>query len=121
MDSLALSALVRNHANWVETRQSQIARNIAHVDTPGVNATQVDPFSKVLENARSGKTPGMMLTHANHISATPSNGAVGIQQMETPPVLEREMIALNETRHAHQLNVAIASAFHRMHIMAVKS
>lgn len=121
MDGVALTALVRNHAGWVETRQAQVARNIANIDTPGAKTLQIESFSKVLEQSRAGQMPGMALTHSRHISSSSSQNGVATKALNQTPVLEREMIALTETRRSHDLNIAIVGAFHRMQIAAVKS
>ena len=121
MDSVTLSALTRMHAGWVEARQALVARNIASVDVPGARTHQVESFSTLLERSATGAGAGMMATHDRHTASKLHTGSVASVSSARTPVLEREMIAMTETRRAHELNIAIAGAFHRMQIAAVKA
>lgn len=61
------SAAMAKHAG---ARQAVIAQNVAHADTPGYRAREMDKFSEVFTNARADT---MRSTRSNHIKTSPPN------------------------------------------------
>ncbi|MGL4405617.1 MAG: flagellar basal body protein [Notoacmeibacter sp.] len=99
-------------ARWLSMRQAVTAENVANASTPGFRAREVAAFEEVL--ARSSNTLRLD-QQANFDSNTwavrPSGNSVS---------LEEEMVRAGSIAHAYSLNTGIISAFHRMHLQAVR-
>ncbi len=97
-------------------RQTAIARNVAHADTPGYRATDIASFSDTYESDNTSFQ--MRTTRARH-SDKPLAGTSSFKLFETnDPIspngnsvsLETEMVKASETRHQHELALSIYSS-----------
>lgn len=125
MDPVHLFKLASDKAQWLATRQTAVANNIANANTPGYGAMDVEPFQSVLDKS----SMGMTATNAGHISTNASAGGFKLVQ-ETPPAfspdgapvrVEKELARSAEIRHEYELNTAIVKSFHRMLLQVAKS
>ncbi len=118
--------LAAKQAQWLSVRQSAIAGNIANINTPGYQALDVEPFSKVLDGTRVG----MNVTQASHLTGGAGLDDIAVRQREhdgtTLPsennvVMESELMSAGEVRRTFELNAAIVKAFNRMTMLVSKS
>ena len=125
MDPVHLFQLASARAQWLATRQTAVANNIANANTPGYGAMDVAPFESVLDKT----VIGMAATNAGHISASGSADGYKLVK-ETPPAfspdgkpvrIEKELARSSEIRSEYELNTAIVKSFHRMLMLVAKS
>jgi flagellar basal-body rod protein FlgB len=116
LDSIPLFAVLKSKMNWHQQRQTLLAQNVAHADTPGFKARDFAPF-KVEEIARRGQalTPvGVSRTSSAHIQGTAMaetrtdwNDDGGVGQEITPDgngvILEEEMIKVSGNAYDYQV------------------
>ena len=116
--------LASTQARWLSARQTAIAGNIANANTSGYAATDVEPFSKMLEGA-GGVT--LASTEPGHVGRS-VEASIRRHEIEGPKlmpsgnsvVVEDEFVKAGEVRRDFEMNVAIVKAFHRMLLTAVK-
>ena len=85
---------------WLGGRETVLAENVANINTPGLQASDLKPidFGKLL----SGESPGplqMVATSPGHIS-TPASGAKADQQkvdVPGPVQVEDQMMKVSDT------------------------
>jgi flagellar basal-body rod protein FlgB len=120
-----LFGLASRHAEWASLRQATITSNIANANTPDFKASDVEPFTAILnkthlEGAR---------TSAGHIALTDvglrSSRAKGSDTWEVHESgnsvnIEQEMLKANEVNGAFSFNTSIVRAFHRMMLASVR-
>ena len=94
-----LTELARVHADWLALRQEAVAGNIANADRPGHRAGVAPSFEAVVDGAT-----GTRATAAAR-AILPSENSVD---------LASELIEGGRVAKEHDLNAAIAGAFHRM-------
>lgn len=120
-----LFQLTSQRLNWLAGRQSIIAQNIAHANTPNYSAKSSEPFESVL-NAGSFK---VATTHANHVQSPQQivktfHNEGGDEQERTHSMnsvsIEKEMIAASEVKGSFALTTAVSKAFQRMTLLSVK-
>lgn len=123
MSEIYLSKLAGSNANWLSTRQTLIAGNVANSSTPGYKSVDVKPFSEALKS--TGLTASK--THSMHLtSASGSSGGVGTEMEKSWETyhsganvsLPQEMIKSGEVSTAYQLNTSVMKSFHRMVVSA---
>ena len=123
MDIFSLASV---HSAWGAARQSVIAGNIAHADTPDFKAKDIAPFSAEVKAANLR----MSTTHAGHIQ--PSGAAVAghsskadvpweVSHSGNSVTLEQELIKSGEVQRALSLNHAIVKSFHRMMLSGLRT
>lgn len=123
MDIFSLASV---HSSWGAARQAIIAGNIAHADTPGYKAKDIEAFSAEVKAANLR----VNTTHARHIqpSGTAANGYASFQ--DTPwevshsgnsVTLEQELIKSGAVQREMSLNHAIVKSFHRMMLAGLRS
>ena len=71
MEPVHLFALVSSQRDWLSTRQSLVAQNIANIDTPGYRALDVAPFAQVLD--KTGFE--MAASSTGHLRMTPGDAS----------------------------------------------
>ena len=104
--------LARELAGYATQRQGRIAENVANADTPGYRARDLVAFSQYY--ASSGDAD-MRATRAGHVHmAEISKPAAMVVDTRTEPSpngnsvsLETEMIRQAETRHQHDMALAV--------------
>ena len=117
VNDTALMQISLQNLDWLNTRQTLIASNVANASTPGYKARDVRPFADTLEQV--GMTASS--THAGHFSDSAAL-APGIgDRGETPWAtyhsggnvsLEQEMVKASEVSAAYRLNTSIIRSFH---------
>ncbi len=91
---IGIFALAEQKLSWIDTRQKQLAQNIANADTPGYKPRDVQPFSSVLNQfdvapARTspmhlvGFSQGQPGTTAEAGETAPDGNAVSIESEMT--------------------------------------
>lgn len=126
MGPLYLLELASSQARWLELRQSTIAANVAHANTPGFKARDVEPFNKILD----GMPVRLAATSPVHIqlSAAETETRTNAKKDSWEVVhsgnsvsLEQEMIKAGDVHRDYSLNAAIVRSFHRMMLAGAKS
>lgn len=120
-----LFQLASQHMAWLAQRQSVIAANIAHADTPGYRAREVLPFAAVLGHAGES----LSTTHAAHL-ALARHDSPDIASVERRPwdqshsgntvSVERELIEASQSVRMMNIDAAITRSFHRMILTSLK-
>lgn len=104
---LPLFQALKSKMQWHQTRQSVLAENIAHADTPGFQARDVKQYSFKEHIGRTQMGLDTDVTRAGHISSTMSgNAAAKIDRQNsfevTPSgnsvVLEEQMMKVTENQ-----------------------
>lgn len=118
--SLEIFRLAGGLARHAGARQSLVAANIAHADSPGYKARDLAPFADAL--AESGAAHGLRTTRAGHRGGTGGEGAADLQfRIQTDPdsvgtpngntvSLETEMIKAAEVRQQHDMALSVYSS-----------
>jgi flagellar basal-body rod protein FlgB len=117
--------LAAQRTQWLSTRDSLIAANVANASTPGFQATDLAPFSSVLDKAQVS----MVSTNASHLT-TGDDGFADARVVETDssdPTLsgntvnvENEMMKLGEVNREYTLATNIKRVIHQMMMSALK-
>jgi flagellar basal-body rod protein FlgB len=109
----SLLDIASHQARWLALSQAVTAQNIANVSTPGYRAKEVAAFDDVLARASSGGVQSQSPLHedAANWAVRPSGNSV---------TLEEELIRAGGITRAHSVNVGIVSAFHRLHMAAIR-
>ncbi len=125
MDVTNFFSIASQQNRWLSVRQSVIAQNIAHVNTPGYKALDVEPFEAVL-NATGLK---MQKTQASHLSPVSGNGSDAQTQEEAEWAvlhsgnsvsLEEQLFKASEVTGAYSRNTGVMKVFHRMLLASTK-
>lgn len=98
-ERLEVTRLAHALAAHASARQSAISANIAHADTPGYRARDVEPFADHLRRLRSDPVAAPRL-------AAPPPGAALSPNGNTVSI-ETEMMKAVETRHRFDLALAV--------------
>ena len=110
----AASALAK-HAS---ARQSVIAQNVAHADTPGYQAMDLPKFSETYAGSGAGATR-MKATRAAHLHGAdptaPAPARAVVQPGDASPngntvSIENEMLKGTQVRHQHDLATSVYRA-----------
>jgi flagellar basal-body rod protein FlgB len=118
MDVMTLAS---RHRDWLATRQSAVATNIANANTPGFKALEVQSFGQVLRSADGSARAAV--SHPRHLSSASAVRAGQMEQAEDTGIvthsgnsvnLEAELQAAGAVKREYSLNVAVARAFRRM-------
>ncbi|MFM2390936.1 MAG: hypothetical protein RLZZ437_2491 [Pseudomonadota bacterium] len=110
-EKLEITAMAQAMAAHSGQRLGMIAQNVAHADTPGYQAQDIQDFAAVWQNSAPG---GMRATRPGHLGseagmlvpqtlagrghASPNGNTVS---------LEAEMVKAVETRQSHEMALAI--------------
>lgn len=99
---LEVTRMAHALAAHASARQQAIATNVAHADTPGYRARDVEDFATLYrrmktENAGTAMVPRMVETDAG-MSLSPNGNAVS---------LETEMMKAVETRHQFDMALSV--------------
>jgi flagellar basal-body rod protein FlgB len=125
MSSIHLFNIASQRSQWLSLRQEAIAGNIAHANTPGYAAKDVQPFEAVLQSSHLS----MATSDPAHIAQTGSPvDAVAEADDDNWHTLdsgnsvsiEKEMVKASEVNGAYSLNNSVIKAFHRMLLTSAK-
>ncbi|MBV8473252.1 MAG: flagellar basal body rod protein FlgB [Hyphomicrobiales bacterium] len=117
--------LAAQRTDWLSTRQTLIAGNVANANTPGYRATDLQPFSSVLDATQAS------MTTTNPMHMTPSDQELtAAHVVETDPAdetmsgntvrLENEMIKLGDVNRDYTMGTNIKRALHQMMMSVLK-
>jgi len=117
--------LASQRTQWLSARQSLIADNVANANTPAYRATDLQPFSAVLDSTQVS----MVTTNPAHLTPT-QDELTSARVMESDPTdetlsgnsvrLEDEMIKLGDVNRAYSMGTNIKRAIHQMLMSALK-
>lgn len=127
MSSVNLFALASRQAEWLATKRSVIAGNVANANTPGYRAKEITDFKSLLDPMTVNTT----VTNAHHISTTDgAQAAVEIDETSdsvgeiyhsgNAVNLDQEFLKAGEVARQHSMNVSIVRSFHRMLLASAK-
>ncbi|MCC5977603.1 MAG: flagellar basal body rod protein FlgB [Salinarimonas sp.] len=124
MEAIHLFSLASRRNDWLATRQATIAENVAHVDTPGYRAKDVQPFREVMDHTRlqmaatspahlelDGRARQTRTDKADSWTITHSGNSVSVEQ---------ELMKASAVARDHALSTSIVKSFHRMILTSVK-
>ncbi len=113
---LNVSMMAHALAGHASARQSAIAQNVAHADTPGYRARDLPSFADVWQASSAGAMRGTRAGHLGHTApgAAAFAGADRSPGTQTPNgntvSLESEMVKAAEVRQQFEMALAIASS-----------
>lgn len=125
MEPIYLFNLISQHKSWLSTRQALVSQNVANASTPGYQARDVMPFSKVLE--RSGVEAAA--THPMHLRTSVSDARAPSAKPDSPwetsmsgnsVSLEQELMKAGEIRGQFSLDSSVMKAFQGMWLSTMK-
>jgi flagellar basal-body rod protein FlgB len=117
--------LASQSTQWLSARQSLIAGNVANANTPGYRATDLQPFSAVLDATQVS----MATTNPGHMTPTQEEltAARVVESDSTEETLsgnsvhlEEEMLKLGDVNRAYTMSTNIKRAIHQMMMSALK-
>jgi flagellar basal-body rod protein FlgB len=117
--------LASQRTQWLSARETLIAGNVANVNTPGYQATDLQPFSAVLDSTNVT----MATTNSMHLSPTQQElTAARVVDTDSPDEtlsgnsvqLEQEMIKLGDVNREYSMSSNIKRALHQMMMSALK-
>lgn len=106
--------LLSRRMDWLGQRQSVLAKNIAHADTPGYLSRDLKPDTAFKRLLRGGASvPALAATDPRHITSLspqapgPAESGKAKERYETSPVgngvvLEEQLVAMNQTSLDYQ-------------------
>jgi flagellar basal-body rod protein FlgB len=120
MKSIHLFDITSQHNQWLSSRQSVIAGNIANANTPAYKAADLRPFAEImaatkLELAATRKGHQLPDSPLNAASAERQPGSTwDVVHSGNSVSMEKELMKASEVNGAYSLNTAVVKAFHRM-------
>jgi flagellar basal-body rod protein FlgB len=124
MSSIYLFDIASQRNNWLAMRQETITGNIAHANTPGYAARDVQPFEAVLQSEQLA----VATTDPSHVAdaTRPVDAAVRadddwqVYSSGNSVSIEKELVKAGEVNGAFALNNGVIKAFHRMLLTSTK-
>ncbi|KQT86011.1 flagellar basal body rod protein FlgB [Aurantimonas sp. Leaf443] len=126
MDQVYLFGLASRRSEWLSTRQTVVAENVANANSPGFKARDVTPFQDVMQATRLA----MAGTSGAHMTDGVETGLVVEDQRDrswevthsgNSVSLEQEMLKAGEVQADYSLTSSITKAFHRFYLTSVKA
>ena len=117
--------LAAQRTQWLSARDSLIAANIANANTPGFQATDLQPFSAALDNAQVS----MVSTNPAHMTPGGDGFAEArVVEAESPETtlsgnsvdVENEMMKIGDVNREYTLATNIKRVIHQMMMSALK-
>ncbi|MEI9899781.1 MAG: flagellar basal body rod protein FlgB [Hyphomicrobium sp.] len=125
MSSIYLFDIASQRNQWLSLRQEAITGNIAHANTPGYAARDVQPFEAVLQSEQLA----IATTDPQHVaqSTRPVDGitereddAWHVTDSGNSVSIEKELVKAGEVNGAYALNNSVIKSFHRMLLTSTK-
>jgi flagellar basal-body rod protein FlgB len=125
MSSIFLFDIASQRNQWLSLRQATVTSNIAHANTPGYAARDVQPFEAVLNSEQLS----VATSDPRHVaqSTRPADGvteqdrdAWHVSDSGNSVSLEKELVKAGEVNGAFALNNGVIKAFHRMLLTSTK-
>lgn len=121
-----LFALADRRLDWLATRQSTIAENVANANAPGYRPRDLRSF----EEALGAAAPRLAATHAAHMQAGGRDESGGLRRVATrgwetmvsgnAVAIEQELMRAAETTRAAAVTTTALRSFHRMTLSNVR-
>ncbi len=114
-ERLNVSMMAHALAGHASSRQSAIAQNVAHADTPGYRARDLPSFADIWQSTGATSMRATRAAHIGHralgeMPAAEADRTPGVQSPNGNTVsLEREMVKAAEVRQQFEMALAIAS------------
>ena len=117
--------LAAQRTQWLSARDELIAANIANANTPGFQATDLQPFSAVLDSAQVS----MVSTNPAHMTPEGDQFAEArVVESSGPETtlsgnsvdVENEMVKLGEVNRDYTMATNIKRVIHQMMMSALK-
>jgi flagellar basal-body rod protein FlgB len=112
MPDVPLLSMLREKMEWLNTRQSILAQNVANADVAGYEARDLKPldFEQVLKNAVQPGNIGLAVTDPNHIAPDAGNSQFAETLTADTETLqggnsvsqEQEMMKVSDTQAQYQ-------------------
>jgi flagellar basal-body rod protein FlgB len=125
MSQVQLMSLAIQKADWLATRQSIVAQNVANANTPSYHAKDIVAFESFLDSPQlSMATPnplhmGVSMTTQDRLRLV--EDAKGDRNFSGNTVsLENELMKLGETSSQYSLNTGLIKSFNRMIMASLK-
>ncbi|WP_229704398.1 FlgB family protein [Gemmobacter aquaticus] len=104
--------MTQGFARHAGARQAEIARNMAHADTPGFKARDMPPFAEVYGAAQG---QGMLATRPGHLGSAKGPEGAAVARVDGSAAspdgntvsIEREMVRAAEVRQDHAMALSI--------------
>ncbi|BBF91856.1 flagellar basal body rod protein FlgB [Blastochloris tepida] len=116
-----LVGMLKTRMGWLQSRQRVLAQNVAHADTPGFRARDLEPvdFKKILTQVPMQRT-AMAVTNPEHIAGAASvetdrfgqpraSGKFEIRPSGNAVALEEEMMKVAQTQLDYQTATSLYS------------
>lgn len=109
IDGIALFSLIGKKLDFIATRHTLLAQNVAHADTPGYKARDLKPFSAVLSTRAA---PPLAQTQTGHLGPIRSRteyaedhrvGAWEVEPSGNGVMLEEQMMKAADSTRDYQL------------------
>lgn len=119
MSSIFLFDIASQRSRWLSLRQETITSNIAHANTPGYAARDVQPFEAVLQSEQlsiAASDPGHIAQSSGPAEglSEPEDDGWNTYKSGNSVSLEKELVKSGEVNGAFTLNNNIIRAFERM-------
>lgn len=117
--------LAAQRTQWLSARDALIASNVANANTPNYQATDLQPFSSVLDSAQVS----MVSTNPSHMTPGGDNFAEArVVESDSPETtlsgnsvdVENEMMKLSDVNREYALATNIKRVIHQMMMSALK-
>ncbi len=117
--------LASQRTQWLSTRETLVAGNVANANTPGYRAADLQPFSAVLNSTQvsmATTSPLHMaptseeLNAARTVEGEPSDGTISGNTVR----LEQEMMKLGDVNREYTMSTNIKRALHQMMMSTLK-
>ena len=125
MSQVQLMSLAIQKADWLATRQSIVAQNVANANTPSYHAKDVVAFESFLDSPQLAMATSNPL-HMDVALSTREQSRViedprGDRNFSGNTVsLENELMKLGETNSQYSLNTGLIKSFNRMIMASLK-
>ncbi len=125
MSDIYLFQVASQKSQWLVSRQTALASNVANASTPGYRAVDVQPFSATLD-----VSPVVMAT-TNPAHMSPAASPLeSIKQVETDSAeqslsgntvnIEQQMVTLGDVGRDFSMTANVRRAFHQLMLAALK-
>ncbi|TNH40645.1 FlgB family protein [Paracoccus haeundaensis] len=112
-EKIEMLRMARAMGQHTQARHIEVARNIAHADTPGFRAHDLQPFAETYRQAEEGGT--LRVSNARHLDAPQwSPGGARVIEVAGPVSpngnsvsLEEEMVRAAEVKSSHDRSLTI--------------
>jgi len=125
MSDLYLFNIASQRSHWLSLRQETITSNIAHANTPGYAARDLQPFESVLQSshlAMQTSDPGHIVQSSGTLETLAEAEQEGWHTYDSgnSVSIEKELVKAGDVNSAFALNNSVVKSFHRMLLTSAK-